>query len=110
MTESRQEPQAPRPPEPAIAFSDNTFLVDAALIGALLRVPASGVPALMREGKITSTCERGMDEHEGEFRLTFFYRDRRARLSTDLTGRILRRSAVDFGDQPIPGALHRPVG
>lgn len=110
MIESRQEPQPPRRPEPAIEFSDNTFLVDAALLGALLHVPASGVPALMREGKITSTCERGMEEHEGEFRLTFFYRDRRARLSTDLKGRILRRSVIDFGGQPIPGALHRAVG
>lgn len=110
MIESRQEPQPPRPSERAIEFSDNTFLVDAALIGGLLRIPPSSVPALMRAGMITSTCERGMDEHEGEFRLTFFYCNRRARLSTDVAGRVVRRSVIDFGDQPIPQALHRAGG
>jgi hypothetical protein len=110
MIESRQELQPQRPYERAIEFSDNAFLVDAALIGELLHIPASRIPALMREGEITSACERGMDEHEGEFRLTFFYRNRRARLGTDLAGRVVRRSVIDFGDQPIPEALHRAAG
>jgi hypothetical protein len=105
MIESRQESQPPGPSERAIEFSDNTFVVDAALIGELLHIPASRVPALMREGKITSACERGVDEHDDEFRLTFFYGSRRARLGTDPTGRIFRRSVVDFGDRPIRDAL-----
>ena len=107
MYESRQEAEPSRSSERAIEFSDNTFLVDAALIGELLHIPASRVPALMREGKITSACERGVDEDQGEFRLTFFYRSRRARLGTDPTGRILRKSVIDFGDHPVPDALHR---
>jgi uncharacterized protein DUF6522 len=107
MLESRQETESSEPSECTIEFSDNTFLVDAALIGKLLHIPASRVPALMHKGQITSACERGIDEHAGEFRLTFFYRNRRARLSTDPAGRILRRSTIDFGDQPIPDALHR---
>lgn len=110
MIESRRETEPPRPSERAIEFSDSTFLVDAALIGELLHLPATRVPTLMREGAITSACERGTDEHEGEFRLTFFYRNRRARLSTDPAGRILRRSVIDFGDQPIPDTLHRAGG
>ena len=107
MIESCREPQPASPADRAVEFSDNTFLVDAALIGELLRLPASGVPALMREGKITSACERGTDEHAGEFRLTFFYRNRRARLSTDLAGRIVRRSTIDFGDRPARDAALR---
>lgn len=107
MIESRQAASPSRSTERPIEFSDNTFLVDAALIGELLHVPASCVPALMREGKITSACERGVDEHEGEFRLTFFYRNRRARLGTDPIGRIFRKSVIDFGDQPVPDALLR---
>ncbi len=107
MIERRHETEPSRSSERAIEFSDNTFLVDAALIGELLRIPASRVAALMREGKITSACERGIDEHAGEFRLTFFYRNRRARVGTDPAGHVLRKSAIDFGDQPIPGALHR---
>lgn len=116
MIESRRQPQSPSSAEPSaekpgegsaartVEFSDDTFLVDAALIGELLRLPASEVPTLMREGKITSACERGTDEHAGEFRLTFFYRNRRARLSTDLAGRIVRRSTIDFGDRPARDA------
>ncbi|MGH6779031.1 MAG: DUF6522 family protein [Bradyrhizobium sp.] len=107
MIESRKESQPQRSRDRAIEFSDNTFLVEAALIGELLHIPQTRVPTLMREGHITSACERGMDEHEGEFRLTFFYRNRRARLSTDLTGRILRRSAIDFGDQRIRESRRR---
>jgi hypothetical protein len=107
MIESSQEIQLPRPPEPTIEFIDNTFLVDAALIGELLHIPAERVSGLMREGKITSACERGVDEHDGQFRLTFFYQNRRARLGTDSTGRILRRSMIDFGDNPVRLVLHR---
>lgn len=106
MTKSGQETE-PRPSEPAVEFSDNTFVVDAGLIGELLHVPPSRVPALMREGKITSACERGVDEHVGEFRLTFFYGNRRARVGTDPAGRILRRSVIDFGDRPVSDALRR---
>ena len=107
MIESRQEAEPSRSSERAVEFGDNTFLVYAALIGELLHIPASRVPVLMREGKITSACERGIDEHAGEFRLTFFYRNRRARLGTDPTGRILRKSVINFGDRPIPDALRR---
>lgn len=105
MIENPQEP--PRPPAQAIELNDNTFIVDTALVGELLHIPPTRVLALMREGRITSACERGMDEHAGEFRLSFFYRNRRARVSTDLTGRILRRSAIDFGDRPIPNTARR---
>src|SRR5262249_1892957 len=84
MIESRQDADHPSAPECPIEVNDDAFLVDAALIGQLLHVSAAFVPMLMREGQITSVCERGIDEHDGEFRLTFFYRNRRARLSTDL--------------------------
>ena len=92
-----------------IEFRDDTFVVDAALVGELLHLPPSRVQMLMRSGRITSACERGLDEHAGEFRFSFFYRNRRARVCTDLEGRILRRSVIDFGDRPIPGARQRPV-
>ncbi len=94
----------------AIERREDAFLVDSELVEELLGVPAARVPTLMREGAITSVCELGIDDHEGEFRLTFFYRNRRARLSADLNGRVLRRSVIDFGDRPIPRALHRTGG
>ena len=90
-----------------IEFCDDAFVVDAALVGELLQLPASQVQVLMRSGSITSACERGIGEHAGEFRFSFFYGNRRARVSTDLEGRILRKSAVDFGGRPIGGARRR---
>ena len=108
MIEYCQGIGTPEPSPRDIEFSDGTFVVDAAQLGELLDIPASRVPILMREGAITSVCERGVDDNEGEFRLSFFYRNRRARLSMDPTGRIIRRSIIDFGDRPIPDALHRP--
>lgn len=110
MIENLQNALSQAPSDRVIEFSDNTFLVDAALIGELLHVPATSVPILMRERRITSICERGTGQDEGEFRLTFFYRSRRARLITDAAGRLLRRSAIDFGDRPIPDALRRSAG
>ena len=92
-----------------IEICGEAFVVDAALIGELLRLPASRVQNLMRSGRITSACERGVDDHAGEFRLSFFYGNRRARLSTDMEGRILRKSAVDFGDRPSPDMRRRPM-
>jgi hypothetical protein len=106
MIESRPETPLARS-ECAIEISDGTFVVDAAPIGRLLHLPASHVPTLMRAGGITSACERGIDEHADEFRLSFFHRNRRARLSTDPKGRILRKSTIGFRDWPIPESPHQ---
>ena len=110
MIESCQRAETPEPFPRDIEVSDGTFVIDAALLGELLELPASRVPILMREGAITSACERGVDDNEGEIRITFFHRNRRARLTMDPTGRIIRRSIIDFGDRPIPDALHQPGG
>ena len=93
-----------------VEINDKMVLVDAALLGELLDVLPSDVPALMREHAITSVCERGIDAHEGEFRLSFFYRNRRARLSVDGSGQVLRRSIINFGDRSLPKALHSLAG
>lgn len=108
MIDSCQGIGTPESSTPDIEISDGTFVVNAARLGELLDIPASRVPILMREQAITSVCELGVDENEGEFRLTFFYRNRRARLSMDPKGRIIRRSTIDFGDRPVPNVLHRP--
>jgi hypothetical protein len=31
-------------------------------------------------------------------------------LSVDETGKVIRRSILDFGDRPVPPSLHRPGG
>jgi hypothetical protein len=84
-----------------VAISEGEFLVDAALVGELLEIAPQDVPALMRQRRITSVCERGVDADEGTFRLNFFYGKRRARLSVDSSGRVIRRSIVNVPDPPV---------
>jgi hypothetical protein len=86
------------------------FSIDASLLGELLDVPASRIQSLMRRNEITSLCERGEGEHAGQYRLTFFYKGRRARLSVDQSGQIILRSIIDFGDRPLPSPTRRPGG
>lgn len=91
-----------------VEIHDGDIVVEADLIGELLDVAPADVPALLRARKITSICERGEDVHQGELRLSFFYRSRRARVRVDTSGRILRRSIVDFGQRPLPRAARDP--
>ena len=109
MIESCQQTRSPTSARAAIEFHDDTFVVDAALIGELLHLPASHVSSLMRAGRITSACEQGIDEHAGEFRLSFFYRNRRAR-AEHRSGRPCP-SQIDhrFRRSSDPGTPHRPV-
>jgi hypothetical protein len=76
--------------------------IDAALVGELFNIQPAAVLALLKARAITSVCERGVDEHEGETRLSFFYGNRRARVSLDEHGKVLRRSVIDFGERPLP--------
>ena len=80
--------------------NEPAFTNDASLLGELQGVPPSEIHGLMRRQEITSLCERGEGEHEGQFRLTFFYRGRRARLSVDEAGRVVRRSVIELGERP----------
>lgn len=80
--------------------NEDGFSVDASLLSELLNVPSFRIQDLMRRKEITGLCERGEGEHEGQYRLTFFYKGRRSRLSVDASGQIIRRSIVDFGNRP----------
>lgn len=84
-----------------VEITNADIVVDAALLSELLAIPPADVQALMRKRAITSVCERGIDVHEGEYRLVFFYGNRRARLSVDSVGHILQRSIIDFGERPL---------
>lgn len=98
-------------PEPKTEGPAAGFSVDAALVGELLAVPPATVQELMRQNRITSICERGEAEHAGQYRLTFFYRGRRARLSIDgRTGRILRRAVIDCGERRMPPPSRETAG
>ena len=92
-----------------IEMSAGDIFVDAALLGPLLGLEPTEVPALLRNRTITSFCERGTDADEGRYRLTFFHGNRRVRLIVDAAGLILRRSTINFGEHELPRHL-RCVG
>ncbi len=87
--------------ETTIERDGNGFTLDAALIGELLDVPPTDVPALMRSKSITSVCESGIDADRGTFRLNLFYHGRHVRLRVGSEGQILHRSIIDFGERSL---------
>jgi hypothetical protein len=91
-----------------IEFSNGAIQIDARLIAEGLGVDISSVQARMREGKITSRCERGIDEDAGRHRLTFFTESCRLRLVVDETGSVVQRSMINFSNRPLPRSAHRP--
>lgn len=88
-----------------VELGEHEITVDARLIADGFDLDPSAVLTGMRDGTITSLCERGSGEDAGRFRLTFFYRSRRCRFVVDRHGRVLRRSMLDFGDRPVPTSL-----
>ncbi len=75
-----------------IEFDGESFSIDAALLAKGFSIGPALVQPLMREGKITSRCERGAQEDSGRYRLTFFHERRKVAFVVDATGRILERS------------------
>ncbi|HEX5471043.1 MAG TPA: DUF6522 family protein [Lacipirellulaceae bacterium] len=90
-----------------IQLEENSISIDATLIGRSLGMDGALVQGLMRDGEITSLCERGVNEDAGTYRLTFFHRNRRARLIVDESGNIIRRSTIDFGGGPASALARR---
>ena len=75
-----------------IDFEYGALSVDTALIAEGLRIDAKLVLPKMREGKITSVCERGVDRDAGHHRLRFFYAKRCFSLIVDAAGNIIESS------------------
>ena len=67
------------------------FSVDAALLAEGFRIDPDLVLPALRERRITSLCERGVDEDAGRTRLTFFFGRQRLRLVIDDAGNVLER-------------------
>jgi hypothetical protein len=75
-------------------MADGAVNVEASLIASDLGLDPSHVLESLRTGRLTATCERGVDDDAGRFRLTFFHGNRRLRLVVDEEGRVLERSAA----------------
>lgn len=75
-----------------VDFDGQSFSVDAALIAEGFGIGPAKVQALMRSRKITSRCERGIEQDAGRYRLTFRHDDRALQIVVDERGEILQRS------------------
>ena len=93
-----------------VEFCDGDVQVDASVIAEGLGLALPLFRQQMQAGKITSLSERGTGADLGRHRLTFFSKHRRFRLVIDDSGAIIQRSALDFGDTPLPNATRKPGG
>lgn len=93
-----------------IEFRDGDVQIDASLIAEGLGIALPLLRKQMRTGEITSLSERGVGADSGRHRLTFFSAHRRFRLVVDDRGAIIQRSALDFGNSPLPRSVRKPGG
>jgi Family of unknown function (DUF6522) len=93
-----------------VEFRDGDLEIDASVIAEGLGIALPVLRQQMQAGKITSLSERGVDADLGRHRLTFFSEHRRFRIVVDDSGAILQRSALDFGESPLPGSVRKPGG
>ena len=99
------DPAAADPPAvgeaaPRVEFADGAISIDAALVAEDLGLTPAHVLTSIREGRLTSRCERGVGEDARRFRLTFFHGRRCVRLVVDEQGTVLDRSATDLPGRP----------
>ena len=92
----------------SLEIEDGTVQIDATIVAEAFGMAPERLMALMRQGKVTSLSERGIDEDAGNHRLTFFIDHRRLRLVVNEAGRVVQRSLIDFGDHPLPASARRP--
>jgi hypothetical protein len=86
----------------AVEFEEGAIRIDAAIIAEGLGIQPARVHHLLRKRRITSLCERGIDEDAGRHRLTFFHRNRRLRFVADAAGSIIERSLTYCDDGEAP--------
>lgn len=84
--------------------SGGGFTVDAVDLGPLLDLAPADVPALMRQGRITSLSEEGVGEDAGRFRLTFRHDVTTVRLTLDADGQVLTVARTVVPPPPQPSA------
>ncbi|WP_146346935.1 DUF6522 family protein [Phaeobacter marinintestinus] len=79
----------------SVEVGDDGFVVAAEIIAEAFSIAASTVQGLMQTDEITSRCEKGVDEDEGRWRLTFIHKGRAFRLTIDKESKILSQARFD---------------
>lgn len=91
-----------------IEFQEGGIQVDATVVADGLEIEPTLLLERIRDGRISTLYERGIDEDEGRHRLTFFSENRRFRILVDEDGNVLQRSVIDFGDRAVPVSARKP--
>lgn len=76
----------------AVELSAEGVVVDAALLAQAFKLEEGEIKARMRDGRITSLCERGEGADAGRSRVTFYHAGRALRLTLDAQGAILGKA------------------
>jgi len=92
-----------------IEFEEGALQIDATIVAEGLAIDPSLVQERMREGTITSLCERGTEEDDGCWRLTFFSTSRLFRFVVDGRGVVIERSVIDFAGRAVPNSARKPT-
>ena len=93
-----------------IQFQQGTISIDAVLVAEGLGIEPTLVQPLMREGNITSVCERGIDRDTGRHRLTFFHGVHYFSVVIDDSGKVIQRSTGEATDRSPTQAVRPPDG
>lgn len=92
-----------------VEFEDGALDVDVAIVSEGLGMAPPLVLEKMREGRIIRLCERGVDDDDGRYRLTYFSERRRFRVVVDRLGNVVQHSAIGFGDRGRPAPSSKSV-
>ena len=79
-----------------VRLQNGAIEVEAELIARGLELDPTQVQQELRSGSIKSTCEIGLGEDGGTYRLTFRSSHRRFRVVVDEAGHVLKWSKVTF--------------
>jgi Family of unknown function (DUF6522) len=90
-----------------IEIQDGIIQIEASIVARGLELEPAAVQAMIRNGEITSLCERGVNEDAARYRLTFFHKSRRVRLVVDANGTVVQRSIINFGDRPLRASMRK---
>ena len=91
-------------------ISASGYQLEAEVVAGAFRISPQEIMSHIRDGRLTTLCERGVDEDHGRHRLTFYLGNRQARFVIDEDGRVLHSSCVDFGDRSLARRRGEIVG
>ena len=80
-----------------VSINDEGATVDVAVLADGLGVEPGDIFHLIRQGRLTSTFEKGVGGDVGRCRLTFWMDAKRFRIIVDAQGNVLRKFRTDFG-------------